>query len=63
MKALATMNDEKGEPWILGTTKGDWRFTDGALYFQQWLYVPEVAWSDLVKSLHDLLMGGHEGFF
>ena len=33
-KALATMNNEKGEPWIPRTTKTDWEFMDGALYFK-----------------------------
>ena len=33
-KALTAMNDEKGEPWILQTTKTDWEFIDGALYFK-----------------------------
>ena len=33
-KALATMNDESGEPWIPCTTKTDWEFTDRALYFK-----------------------------
>ena len=60
-KALATMNDEKGEPWISQTTKMDWEFADGALYFKHWLYVPELACHDLVKSLHKLPTRGHEG--
>ena len=55
------MNDEKGEPWISQTTKMDWEFTDGALYFKHWLYVPELACHDLVKSLHELPTRGHEG--
>ena len=33
-KALTAMNDEKGEPWIPQTTKTDWEFTDGVLYFK-----------------------------
>ena len=37
-RALTTMNDEKGEPWIPWTTKTDWEFIDGALYFKHWLY-------------------------
>ena len=62
-KALATMNNEKGEPWIPQTAKTDWEFIDGALYFKHWLYVPEPACHDLMKSLHELPAGGHEGFF
>ena len=33
-KALATMNDASGEPWIPQTNKADWEFTNGALYFK-----------------------------
>ena len=33
-KALTTMKDEKGEPWIPQTTKMDWEFIDRALYFK-----------------------------
>ena len=33
-KALVAMNDETGEPWIPQTTKTDWEFIDGALYFK-----------------------------
>ena len=62
-KALATMNDESGEPWIPWTTKTDWEFMDGAFHFKHWLYVLELACHDLVKSLHELPAGGHEGFF
>ena len=62
-KALATMNDKRGEPWIPWTTKTDWEFIGGALYFKHWLYVPEPARHDLIKSLHELPTGGHEGFF
>ena len=62
-KALTTMNDKKGEPWIPRTAKTDWEFVDGALYFKHQLYVPEPAHHDLVKSLHELPAGGHKGFF
>ena len=62
-KALAAMNDETGEPWIPQTTKTDWEFTNRALYFKHQLYIPEPTHHDLVKSLHELLTGGHEGFF
>ena len=41
----------------------DWEFIDGALYFKHQLYVPELAHHNLVKSLHELPAGGHEGFF
>ena len=62
-KALAAMNDESGEPWIPQTTKTDWEFIDGALYFKHHLYVSKPARLDLVKSLHESLTRGHEGFF
>ena len=42
-KALATMNDEKGEPWIPHTANLDWKFENGALYFKHWLYILEPA--------------------
>ena len=57
------MNDETGEPWIPRTTKVDWEFEDGALYFKHQLYIPELACHDLVKSLHELPARGHKGFF
>ena len=62
-KALIAMNNEKGEPWIPQTTKTDWEFINGALYFKHQLYVPESAHHDLVKSLYKLPARGHEGFF
>ena len=62
-KALAAMNNETGEPWILRTSKANWEFEDSALYFKHQLYVPELAHHDLIKSLHELLAGGHKGFF
>ena len=43
MKALAAMNDNSGKPWIPRTTKMDWEFIDGALYFKHHLYVPKPA--------------------
>ena len=36
---------------------------DSVLYFQYRLYVPELAYLDLIKSLHKLPARGHEGFF
>ena len=63
IKALATMNDESREPWIPQTAKTDWEFMDRVLYFKHWLYVTELAHLDLIKSLHELPTGGHEGFF
>ena len=62
-KTPAAMNDQSSEPWIPWTTKTDWKFVDGALYFKHHLYVPELAHHDLVKSLHESPAGGHEGFF
>ena len=62
-KALTAMNDKTGEPWIPRTTKADWKFEDGALYFKHQLYVPEPACHDLIKSLHELPTRGHKGFF
>ena len=63
IKALAAMNDASSEPWIPRTSKTDWEFTEGALYFKHQLYIQELACFDLVKSLHESLAGGHEGFF
>ena len=62
-KALTTMNNDGGEPWIPQTTAVDWKFIDHVLYFKHHLYVPEPAHHDLVKSLHESPTGGHEGFF
>ena len=62
-KALATMNNEGGEPWIPRTAASDWEFIDNSLYFKHRLYVPEPAHHNLVKSLHNSPIGGHEGFF
>ena len=36
-KALTAMNDKSGESWIPWTTKTDWEFTNGALYFKHQL--------------------------
>ena len=33
-KALTTMNDASGEPWIPWTNRTNWEFTNGALYFK-----------------------------
>ena len=33
-KALATMNNDSGEPWLPWTAKTDWEFIDGSLYFK-----------------------------
>ena len=62
-KALVAMNDETGEPWIPRTAETNWEFENGELYFKHQLYVPEPAHHNLVKSLHELLARGHEGFF
>ena len=63
IKAHATMNNTCGEPWIPRTNTADWEFIDGSLYFKHWLYIPEPAYFDLVKSLHESPAGGHKGFF
>ena len=57
------MTEQTEEPWIPQTTKDDWKFTDGALYFKNCLYIPDMAHHDLVQSLHQSPAGGHEGFF
>ena len=62
-KALAAMNHDGGKLWIPRTMAADWEFIDHSLYFKHRLYVPEPARHDLVKSLHDSPVGGHEGFF
>ena len=62
-KALATMNNTEGEPWIPHTNKDNWEFTDGALYFKHQLYIPKMAHHDLDLSLHQSPAGGHKGFF
>ena len=63
MKALATMNNDSGEPWIPQTMAADWKFIDNTLYFKHRLNVPEPACPDLVKSLHKSVARGHEVFF
>ena len=63
MKALAAMNDKTREPWIPRTSKKDWQFDDGKLYFKQRLYIPEPDHLALIKSLHESPTGGHKGFF
>ena len=62
-KALTTMNNDSGKPWIPRTTAADWKFIDNALYFKHHLYVPELACHNLVRSLHESPARGHEGFF
>ena len=62
-KALATMNNKAGEPWLPRTNKEDWIYEHEHLYFKNRLYIPKLACHDLVKSLHESPAGGHEGFF
>ena len=62
-KALATMNNDGGEPWIPRMAATDWKFIDNSLYFKHRLYIPEPAQHDLVKSLHNSPARGHKGFF
>jgi len=45
------------------TSRDDWMFMEGSLYFKGCLYVPEPARQDLVCSLHCSLVGGHGGYF
>ena len=62
-KALTTMSNDGGEPWIPQTTATDWKFIDNALYFKHHLYIPEPACHNLVSMLHESPTRGHEGFF
>ena len=43
-KALAAMHNDNIDPWLPRTTKEDWKFKDGKLYFKHHLYIPEEAW-------------------
>ena len=52
-KALTAMKNESGKPWIPRTVAADWKFIDNTLYFKHYLYIPEPAHHDLVKSLHE----------
>ena len=63
INALAAMNSTSREPWIPRTSKEDWRFKDGNLYFKHQLYIPESTHFDLVRSLHESPARGHEGYF
>ena len=62
-KALTVMNDKSREPWIPHTSKTDWEFTNGTLYFKHQLYIPKPACHDLVKFLCESPTRGHKGFF
>ena len=62
-KILSAMNKEDESSWIPQTTCTDWKFDDRKLYFKGQLYIPENACHELIKTLHELPMGGHEGFF
>ena len=62
-KALTTMNNDSGKPWVPRTTAADWKFIDNSLYFKHRLYIPEPARHNLVRSLHESPARGHEGFF
>ena len=42
-KALSAIIDKNGDPWLPCTTKEDWKFNDGSLYFKNHLYNPENA--------------------
>jgi len=45
------------------TTRDDWTFLNGALYYKGHLYVPEPVRQELVHSLHCSPAGGHSGYF
>ena len=57
------MHNENIDPWLPQTTREDWNFEDGKLYFKHHLYIPEEAQHQLVSSTHEFLAGGHRGFF
>ena len=47
-------------PW---SSKGDWYFDQGTLYYKLCLYIPEPTHHALVKSIHESLTGIHGGYF
>ena len=49
------------DPWLPHTTKEDWKFEHGSLYFKNCLYIPEEAWHQLVTSIHESPAGGVGG--
>ena len=51
------------KPWLPHTSKKDWMFKHGSLYFKNWLYIPEDTRHQLVTNIHKSLTGGHGGFF
>ena len=63
LKVLEAMNADSIDPWLPQTTKEDWRFENGYLYFKNHLHIPEDAWKELVESIHESPARGHRGFF
>ena len=62
-RALEAMNSNQGEPWIPRTSKANWHFEEGKLYFKGRLYIPKSNCHNLIKSLHKSPCRGHEGFY
>lgn len=52
VKALAAMNNKSSEPWLPCTSKDNWTFANGSLYFKHQLYIPEEAQHQLVTDVH-----------
>ena len=60
-KALAAVQD--GSPLLTHATLSDWLFDHGHLYFCNCMYVPPLACSALLHSIHSSPLSGHMGVF
>ena len=61
LKALATLDE--GSPLFTHASLLDWSFDNGHLYFHNCMFVPPLARSALLHSIHSSPSSGHMGVF
>ena len=61
LKALTALDD--GSPLFTQASLLDWSFDNGHLYFRNCMFVPPLAHSALLHSIHSSPLSGHMGVF
>ena len=61
LKALAALDE--GSPLFTRASLSDWSFDNGHLYFHNHMFVPLLARSALLHSIHSSPLSGHMGVF
>ena len=61
LKALAALDE--GSPLFTHASLSDWSFDNGHLYFRNRMFVPPLAHSTLLHSIHSSPFLGHMGVF